>query len=105
MVKSSELSGFYKLSVSDRVKFVKEFASLTDDDEALLRQTGPLSLDLANRMIENVITVLPVPLGIATNFMINGQDHLIPMAIEEPSVVAAASNAARMARSARWLQH
>ena len=99
MVKSSELSGFYKLSVSDRVKFVKEFASLTDDDEALLRQTGPLSLDLANRMIENVITVLPVPLGIATNFMINGQDHLIPMAIEEPSVVAATSNAARMARS------
>lgn len=99
MVKSSEFSGFYKLPVSDRVKFVKEFASLTDEDEALLRQTGPLSLDLANRMIENVITVLPVPLGIATNFLINGQDHLVPMAIEEPSVVAAASNAARIARS------
>ena len=99
MVKSSEFSGFYKLPVSDRVKFVKEFASLTDEDEALLRQNGPLSLDLANRMIENVITVLPVPLGIATNFLINGQDHLVPMAIEEPSVVAAASNAARMARS------
>jgi hydroxymethylglutaryl-CoA reductase len=99
MVKSSEFSGFYKLPISDRVKFVKEFASLTDEDEALLRQTGPLSLDLANRMIENVITVLPVPLGVATNFLINGQDRLIPMAIEEPSVVAAASNAARMARS------
>lgn len=99
MAKSSEFSGFYKLSVSDRVKFVKEFASLTDDDEALLRQTGPLSLDLANRMIENVIAVIPIPLGIATNFMINGQDRLIPMAIEEPSVVAAASNAARMART------
>jgi hydroxymethylglutaryl-CoA reductase len=99
MAKSSELSGFYKLPVSSRVKFVREFASLTDEDEALLRQTGPLSLDLANRMIENVIAVLPVPLGIATNFMINGQDRLVPMAIEEPSVVAAASNAARMARS------
>ena len=99
MVKNSEFSGFYKLPVSDRVKFVKEFASLTDEDEAMLLQTGPLSLDLANRMIENVITVLPVPLGIATNFLINGQDHLVPMAIEEPSVVAAASNAARMARS------
>lgn len=99
MVKSSEFSGFYKLSVSNRVKYVKEFASLTDEDEALMRQTGPLSLDLANRMIENVITVLPVPLGIATNFLINGQDRLVPMAIEEPSVVAAASNAARMARS------
>jgi len=99
MVKSSEFSGFYKLPVSDRVKFVKEFANLTGDDESLLRQTGPLSFELANRMIENVIAVLPVPLGIATNFQINGQDRLIPMAIEEPSVVAAASNAARMARS------
>ena len=99
MVKSSEFSGFYKLPVSDRVRFVKEFANLTGDDEALLRQTGSLNFDLANRMIENVIAVLPVPLGIATNFQINGQDRLIPMAIEEPSVVAAASNAARMARS------
>ena len=54
---------------------------------------------VANRMIENVIGVMPVPLGIATNFVINGKDRLIPMAIEEPSVVAAASNAARMARS------
>ena len=98
MAKSSELSGFYKLPVHERVKFVKEFANLTDEDEALLRQPGPLSLDLANRMIENVITVMPVPLGVATNFLINGKDYLIPMAIEEPSVVAAASNAARMAR-------
>jgi len=89
----------YKLPVSDRVKFVKEFASLTNEDEALLRQTGPLNFDLANRMIENVIAILPVPLGVATNFLINGQDRLVPMAIEEPSVVAAASNAARMARS------
>ena len=99
MVKSSEFSGLYKLPVSDRVKFVKEFASLTDEDEALLRQAGPLNFDLANRMIENVIAILPVPLGVATNFLINGQDRLVPMAIEEPSVVAAASNAARMARS------
>ena len=99
MAKSSEISGFYKLPIDDRVKFVKEFANLTDDDEAVLRQAGPLSLDLANRMIENVIAVLAVPLGIATNFLINGQDRLVPMAIEEPSVVAAASNAARMARS------
>lgn len=99
MVKSSDFSGFYKLSVSDRVKLVKEFASLTSDDEASLRQTGSLGLDVANRMIENVIGVLPVPMGIATNFLINGRDRLVPMAIEEPSVIAAASNAARMARS------
>ncbi len=99
MGRSSEYSGFYKLPVADRVKLVKEFANLADQDEATLRQSGALSLDLANRMIENVIGVLPVPMGIATNFLINGQDRLIPMAIEEPSVVAAASNAARMARS------
>ena len=98
MVKSSEISGFYKLPVNDRVKFVKEFANLTDDDEALLRQTGPLSPDLANRMIENVIAVMPVPVGIATNFLINGKDYIVPMALEEPSVVAAASNAAKIAR-------
>jgi len=98
MNKSSEFSGFYKLSVSDRVKLVREFASLSNDDEATLNQTGALAFDVANRMIENVIGVLPVPMGIATNFLINGIDRLIPMAIEEPSVIAAASNAARMAR-------
>lgn len=98
MGKSSEHSGFYRLPVKDRVKFVKDFAGLTEQDELALSQSGALSLELANRMIENVIGVMPVPLGIATNFLINGQDRLVPMAIEEPSVVAAASNAARMAR-------
>src|SRR2546428_3558363 len=52
----------------------------------------------AQRMIENVISMFPIPLGIATNFLVNGRDYLVPMAIEEPSVVAAASNAAKMAR-------
>ncbi len=98
MVKSSKMSGFYKLNPAERVELVKEFAGLTDDEVRLLQSSGSLNLDLANRMIENVVGTFPVPLGIAVNFLINQRDYLIPMAIEEPSVVAAASNAARMAR-------
>jgi hydroxymethylglutaryl-CoA reductase len=99
MVKSSDLKGFYKLSPKERLKILKEFADLTDEEVELLQSTGSLSLDLANRMIENVVGVFPIPLGIGVNFLINGKDYLIPMAIEEPSVVAAASYAAKMARA------
>jgi hydroxymethylglutaryl-CoA reductase len=98
MVKSSDLKGFYKLTPKERLKIVKEFADLTDEEAELLQLTGSLNLDLANRMIENVVGVFPIPLGIGVNFLINGKDYLIPMAIEEPSVVAAASYAAKMAR-------
>lgn len=97
MAKSSELSGFYKLSAGERLKKVKEFSGLNDEECKLLAGEG-LKLDEACRMIENVIGTIEIPLGIATNFRINGKDYLIPMAIEEPSVVAAASNAAKMAR-------
>jgi len=95
----SEISGFYKLSINERMRIVKEFADLTDEETGLLQSSGSLKLDLANRMIENVVGTFPVPLGIAVNFLINGKDYLIPMAIEETSVVAAASYAAKMARS------
>jgi len=98
MNKTSEISGFYKLNLKERAQIVKEFAGLTDEEVDLLRSTGSLPLQLADRMIENVVGAIPVPLGIAVNFLINGRDYLIPMAIEEPSVVAAASNAAKMAR-------
>jgi hydroxymethylglutaryl-CoA reductase len=98
MTKSSMISGFYKLSPKERLTLVKEFADLTDEEVVLLQNTGALPMELADRMIENVIGAFPVPLGIAVNFLINGKDYLIPMAIEEPSVVAAASNAAKMAR-------
>lgn len=98
MTKTSELTGFYKLPLQTRLEIVREFADLTDDEAALLRNTGALPLELADRMIENVVGAFPIPLGIAVNFFINGKDYLIPMAIEEPSVVAAASHAAKMAR-------
>ncbi|MDH5795633.1 MAG: hydroxymethylglutaryl-CoA reductase, degradative [Candidatus Bathyarchaeota archaeon] len=98
MTRTSEISGFYKLGIDERVRVVKDFAGLTDEEVGLLQSTGSLKPDLANRMIENVVGAFPVPLGIAVNFLINGRDYLIPMAIEEPSVVAAASYAAKMAR-------
>ena len=98
MAKSSEIPGFYKLSPKERLAIVKDYANLTDQEVALLEQTGALPLDVADHMVENVIGVFPEPLGIAPNFLINGINYLIPMATEEPSVIAAASYAAKMVR-------
>ncbi|MEM4389293.1 MAG: hydroxymethylglutaryl-CoA reductase, degradative [Candidatus Micrarchaeia archaeon] len=95
-MKSSAISGFYKLSVEERVRLVKEFAGLSEAEVALLRNA--LSIETANRMIENVVGLHALPIGIATYFTINGRELLIPMVIEEPSVVAAASHAAKLAR-------
>ncbi|MEK6978576.1 MAG: hydroxymethylglutaryl-CoA reductase, degradative [Candidatus Hydrothermarchaeota archaeon] len=97
-MKSSQISGFYKLRPEERLRVVKEFAGLTEEEAELVARTGALRIEQADKMIENVIGTMEVPLGVATNFLINGRDHLIPMATEEPSVVAAASNAAKMAR-------
>ncbi|HVP93316.1 MAG TPA: hydroxymethylglutaryl-CoA reductase, degradative [Acidobacteriota bacterium] len=98
MKKSALISGFYKLTPKERLALLKEFAGLSDEECALLQNTGSLPLDMADRMIENVVGAIPIPLGIAVNFLINERDYLIPMAIEEPSVVAAASYAAKMVR-------
>src|SRR2546428_648156 len=95
--RSSTIASFYKLPLEERLRIVKEFAGLTSEEaQTLANATIPIAT--AQRMIENVISMFPIPLGIATNFLINGRDYLVPMAIEEPSVVAAASNAAKMAR-------
>ena len=99
MGKTSRISGFYKLSMEKRLKVIREYANLTAEEVALLKTSSSLPFNIADRMIENVVSVFPVPLGIATNFLINGKDYLVPMAIEEPSVVAAASNAAKIART------
>ncbi len=96
--KSSEISGFYKLSVEERLELVRKFTDLTEEEVNDLRNTGALPLDVADHLIENTISTVEVPLGIATNFRINGKDYLVPMAIEEPSVVAACSNSAKLAR-------
>jgi len=98
MERSSLISGFYKLNPKERLRLVKEFANLSQEECDLLQNTGSLPMSLADRMIENVVGVFPIPVGIAVNFLINGADYLVPMAIEEPSVVAAASYAAKMVR-------
>jgi len=94
---TSEIPGFYKKTVEERLNIVKDFSGLSEEDAELISK-GHLELELADRMIENVIGMTELPMGIATYFLINGKDYLIPMAIEEPSVVAAASHAAKLAR-------
>jgi len=98
MERTSRIPGFYKLTVEERLRIVAEFAGLSEEEVELLRRYAALDRDTANRMIENVIGTFQLPLGIAVNFLINGRDYMVPMVIEEPSVVAAASNAARMTR-------
>ena len=98
MTKSSVISGFYKLSPKERLAVIKDFAGLTEEETRLLENTGSLPMDVADHMVENVIGVFPEPLGVGVNFQINERDYLIPMATEEPSVIAAASYAAKMIR-------
>jgi hydroxymethylglutaryl-CoA reductase len=85
--------------MDERLARVREITDLSEEEATAISQTGSLPTDQANRMIENVIGTTEFPFAVATNFIINGRERLIPMAIEEPSVVAAASNAARMTRS------
>lgn len=100
MARSSEVSGFYKRSLAERRQFVREWGGLTEEEARSYEFPPGVDPATVDRMIENVIGVMPLPLGVATHFAINGQDYLVPMAIEEPSVVAAASNAAKVARAA-----
>ncbi len=95
---TSEIPNFYKLPVKERMKVVKDFSNLEEKEAYSISSLAGLSAETADHMIENVIGAIPIPLGIATNFYVNSKDYLVPMAIEEPSVVAAASNAAKMAR-------
>lgn len=90
-----DFSGFYKLSVEERLKKVKEAAKLTDEEARVLSNSGALRLEVADKTVENVIGAVHLPLGIATNFRINGRETIIPMAVEEPSVIAAACRAAK----------
>lgn len=98
-MKRSDISGFHKLSIDEKLEKVRDFAELTEEECETLKKTGALDIGTADRMIENVIGTFEFPFGIATNFMINGKDYIIPMVLEEPSVVAAASNAAKLARA------
>ncbi|MBU0762947.1 MAG: hydroxymethylglutaryl-CoA reductase, degradative [Candidatus Altiarchaeota archaeon] len=94
---NSKISGFYKLNVGERLKKITQEANLNMEEAASLAGVG-LGSDLADKMVENVIGTFELPVGVAVNFQINGIDYLIPMVTEEPSVIAAASNAAKMIR-------
>ncbi|MGY5875654.1 MAG: hydroxymethylglutaryl-CoA reductase, degradative, partial [Candidatus Thorarchaeota archaeon] len=98
MVNDSRIKGFYKLSREERVKKIIELTGIPEDEMAPLADPGKVDMTVLDHMIENVVGAMTLPLGIATNFQINTKDYLVPMALEEPSVVAAASNAARMTR-------
>lgn len=98
--KNSRLQGFYQLTPLERLDQVRSFDGLNEGDLAALHGGGGiLSLERADKMIENVIGTFNLPMGIATNFQINGRDVLIPMVVEEPSIVAGASYAAKLVRS------
>ena len=96
--KHSNISGFHKLSYEERLRIVSDFSGLIEEDVEWLAKGAPGIKDVEH-MAENVIGTIGIPLGVATNFLINGKDYLVPMATEESSVIAAASNGARMARA------
>lgn len=93
----SGISGFYRLSATDRLGKVQKLCGLEAKEAEALSGCG-LDLGQADKMVENVVGTFELPLGVAVNFKVNGRDYLVPMATEEPSVVAAASNAAKMIR-------
>ena len=95
--RESRIEGFYRLSPAQRLHKVSEFAVFNDSQTAALHG-GQLGINRADKMIENVVGTYELPLGVATNFTINGCDRLVPMVVEEPSIIAGASYAARMAR-------
>jgi hydroxymethylglutaryl-CoA reductase len=97
-MKSSKYSGFYKLSIDDRLKEIAEYAGLSAEEQKILLDPGSLTMDKADHMVENVIGRYALPMGVGLNYLVNGKDYVVPMVTEEPSVIAAASNAAKMIR-------
>lgn len=101
---SSRVSGFYNKTIEERIKIIAEKTGLSSEEIDIINQGEGLSISAADQMTENVITTIAYPFSIAVNFRINGKDYFIPMAGEEPSVVAAASNMARLMRSGKGIQ-
>lgn len=96
----SSIPRFFEKDRKERLDIVKKFSGLSNEEiEILEKSTGGITFDEADKMVENAIGTFALPLGIATNFQVNGRDYLVPMVIEEPSVVAAASKGAKMTRA------
>jgi hydroxymethylglutaryl-CoA reductase len=96
----SRIAGFHRLERAERLRTLGEAAGLDAGEVTALADPVALPHEMAEHMIENAVSVIGLPLGVALNFVINGRERLVPMAIEEPSVVAAASHAARLVRNA-----
>jgi hydroxymethylglutaryl-CoA reductase len=99
MEENSQIKGFYKMSIEERQEIIRAFSDLTSEDIAMLNNPDALTIEKAGHMVENVVGRLQIPMGIATNLIVNGKAYLVPMATEEPSVIAAASNASKFVRS------
>jgi len=96
--KKSRIEGFYRMQRGERLARLAAAAGIREGDVATLLDPNPLPFEKANHMVENAIGVIALPLGVGLNFLINGREYLVPMAVEEASVVAAASHAARLVR-------
>ncbi len=92
------LENFHRLTREERLERVAEFCGLSDDEAKILSGETPFPLAIAEHLIENVVGIFPMPIGVATNFCIDGRDVLIPMAVEETSIIAAASSTAKWVR-------
>ena len=97
-MKSSRIPGFYNMTVEERRELLAKLYTLSEDDVKSLYSNEPLSIETADKMIENVVGTFPLPLGLALNFLINGKEYIIPMAVEEPSIIASASYIAKIVR-------
>jgi len=92
-----KFSGFFQLSLADRLSLLQRFCNISTEEMAVLQDSRGLPISQADRMVENVIGTFPYPFGVALNFRVNARDHIVPMVIEESSVIAAASKAAKIA--------
>jgi len=99
MEKSSRIAGFHKMNIEERIKIFAEFSNLDAEDTKLLGKSAVLGMETAQRMIENVVGTFELPFGLVPNMRVNNKELIIPLAVEESSVVAAMANAAKMARS------
>jgi len=99
-VAGSRIPRFYKMSIDERVRAAHEKGLLSDGDfDSLVSGEATLGLNAADKMIENVIGVMGLPIGLGLNFLINSKEYVVPLVVEEPSIVAALSATAKLARS------
>lgn len=97
---TSRVPGFFTLPMEERLRLMATLCDLTAEDVRSVSPGGGLTLDQADRMIENALGLFAIPFGVATNFLVNGKSYFVPMVVEEPSIVASASNMAKIVRKA-----